>query len=106
MITLNCSHKPLSKDAVTRLTANLYGSLQAVKELNVFHDIECPYCDLISSIFFQLVNGDEEDVIAVREAFDWYIYPVVNVDRYEYTFTDVSYEFVHNFVRYTVFKYI
>jgi murein tripeptide amidase MpaA len=36
------------------------------------------------------VNSADEDVETVRAAFDWYIYPVVNVDGYEYTYTDVS----------------
>ena len=44
----------------------------------------------LTVVLFQLVNSAAPLDVEVREAFDWYIYPVVNVDGYEYTWTNVS----------------
>ena len=38
-------------------------------------------------MIFQLLKSDDEDVLRVREAFDWYVYPSVNPDGYEFTQT-------------------
>jgi murein tripeptide amidase MpaA len=45
----------------------------------------------LTYIVNELLNSKEKKIRELAESYDWYVFPVINADGYEYTHTTVSY---------------
>lgn len=45
---------------------------------------------VVTWIIKEFLTSNDPEVRALAENFEWHIFPIVNPDGYEYTFTDVS----------------
>lgn len=67
----------------------LYGIRTAAKQQVTNHKLTALTLYPTVGFYLQLATGGDANAVALTDAYDWYILPVMNPDGYAYTWSNV-----------------